>query len=160
MTPRSSVRAAAHEIYSELAKKGQAVGSPVPPPSLSLPHSLMCRTRVNPSSDGGGDDNRAAAPDPPSLGYGGASPPSPSVDVTDLTARVRALYEDSAVPVAEIARLCGVTERTVYKYAAKGGWAKRTRRGEDSAPQFAPLKGAGGRFIRRADKDQPRSRTA
>ncbi|MCF8475660.1 MAG: hypothetical protein K9G60_01410, partial [Pseudolabrys sp.] len=75
--------------------------------------------------------------------------------MTDLTARVRALYEDSAVPVAEIAAVVGVTERTIYKYVAKGGWAKRTRRGEDVAPHFAPLKGAGGRFIRRADKDQP-----
>jgi DNA invertase Pin-like site-specific DNA recombinase len=34
---------------------------------------------------------------------------------TKLTECVRALYEDSAVPVREIAALAGVTERTLYK---------------------------------------------
>jgi hypothetical protein len=57
-----------------------------------------------------------------------------------LTARVRALYEDGLVPVREIARLCGVTERTLYKYAARGGWRKRYGR-------RALHKGGGGRFI-------------
>ena len=32
---------------------------------------------------------------------------------------MRALYEGSAVPVREIARLAGVSERTLYKYVAK-----------------------------------------
>jgi hypothetical protein len=57
-----------------------------------------------------------------------------------LTARVRALYEDGLVPVREIAQLCGVTERTLYKYAARGRWRKRYAR-------RALHKGAGGRFI-------------
>ena len=39
-----------------------------------------------------------------------------------LTARVRALYENSVVPVREIARLAGVSERTLYKYVRRGGW--------------------------------------
>ena len=38
---------------------------------------------------------------------------------------MRALYEGSAVPVREIASLAGVTERTVYKYAAKHAWKPR-----------------------------------
>jgi hypothetical protein len=79
---------------------------------------------------------------------------------------VRALYEHSAVPVAEIAKLAGVTERTIYKYAAKQRWKPRYAfkwrcagaadgsrpRGWRAAKRFAPQKGAGGRFIRRADK--------
>jgi hypothetical protein len=85
----------------------------------------------------------------------------------DLTARVRALYEMSAVPVREIAALCGVAERTVYKYAAKHRWKPRyrwlapaqagTQRGRSWQPAegFAAAKGAGGRFIRGDDKDKP-----
>jgi hypothetical protein len=60
---------------------------------------------------------------------------------------VRALYEDSAVPVREIAGLAGVTERTIYKNVAKHDWKRRYR--------CALEKGAGGRFIRRADKGKP-----
>lgn len=60
---------------------------------------------------------------------------------------MRALYEDSAVPVREIAGVAGVTERTIYKYVAKLGWKRRYR--------CAPEKGAGGRFIRREDKGLP-----
>jgi hypothetical protein len=78
---------------------------------------------------------------------------------------VRALYEGSAVPVREIAAIAGVTERTVYKYARKQRWKPRYRwrargtvdRGRRwrQRPGFAPVKGAGARFIRRADKDKP-----
>lgn len=73
----------------------------------------------------------------------------------DLTSRVRALYEGSAVPVREIAAIAGVTERTIYKYVTKGGWTKRYARAAqaiDGATDVAPVKGAGGRFIRREDK--------
>jgi hypothetical protein len=83
--------------------------------------------------------------------------------------RIRALYEDSAVPVREIARLAGVGERTLYKYVEKHNWKRRYRslaRGAEVAGAsrgwhrqrregVAPVKGAGGRFIRRADKDKP-----
>lgn len=48
----------------------------------------------------------------------------------------------------EIAAIAGVSERTIYKYVAKGGWKQRYRR-----VGFAPVKGAGARFIRREDKD-------
>ncbi len=139
MTPRSSVRAAAREIYGELAKGH--------PPS--------------PRSGGQGPAPQEAAPD--------TSPRQGEGEKGDLTARVRALYEGSAVPVREIARLAGVSERTIYKYVAKGGWTKRYRelpRGEAAAAAnrgrrsraasvFKPAKGAGGRFIRRDDLGQP-----
>ena len=97
--------------------------------------------------------------DPPSPeGFGGQA-------AHNLTEKVRALYEGSAVPVREIAAIAGVTERTVYKYARKQRWKPRYRwlargtvdRGRRwrQRPGFAPVKGAGARFIRRADKGQP-----
>ncbi len=95
---------------------------------------------------------------PPRAGEGSAG------EGQDLTARVRALYENSAVPVREIAAVAGVTERTLYKYAQKGGWKPRyawvdrggvARRGRPAAGAVAPAKGAGGRFIRRADSGKP-----
>ena len=98
-----------------------------------------------------------------SLAYGGREQSAQAFAAEpDLTAKARGLYEKSAVPVREIARLCGVTERTVYKYAAKGHWKPRyrwtpegTRPAADPATNFAPAKGAGGRFIRREDVGQP-----
>lgn len=130
MTRRSSVRAQARRNYRVLAGKAANASTPTP----------------NPSPQGGGEKKE-----------------------TKLTKRVRALYEDSAVPVREIARLAGVTERTLYKYVEKHNWKRRYRvvpRGEAAAranrgrvlqplPGFAPVKGAGGRFIRREDKDKP-----
>ena len=53
---------------------------------------------------------------------------------------MRALYEDSVVPVAEIARLVGVTERTLYKWVAKFTWRPRVvRLARGTAGRFAPL---------------------
>jgi hypothetical protein len=46
---------------------------------------------------------------------------------TELTQQVRALYEDSIVPVSEIARRAGIHERTLYKYVTRGGWRRRYR---------------------------------
>jgi hypothetical protein len=104
------------------------------------------------------------------------SPPLPRVKPgvagggeKDLTARVRALYEDTAVPVREIAAVAGVTERTIYKYVIRQNWKRRYRvtpRNEAAAAAnrgrrwqhasgLAPAKGAGGRFIRREDKAKP-----
>jgi predicted transcriptional regulator len=125
MTPRCSVRAAAREIYGGMT-----------------PSSLR---------------SAGQAPDPPSLRSGATSPSSPGSSEPSLTAKARALYEGSAMPVAEIARLCGVTERTIYKYAARGNWKPRYRwRADGGRPAaFAPVKGAGGRFIRRADRGKP-----
>lgn len=77
--------------------------------------------------------------------------PSPS-----LTERVRVLYEESVVPVREIARLAGVTERTIYKYARKERWTPRvTRLSRDGTAAGLPARGAGARFIARDEADKP-----
>jgi len=142
MTRRTSLRAQAQEIFRERAQAQT--------PSV---------------------EKETPLPDPPPQGgrvravHGGREQTTASG--ADLTARVRALYEGSAVPVAAIARLVGVTERTVYKYAQKGGWRPRyawidrggvARRRGRGARRFAPVKGAGGRFIARADKGKPFAR--
>ena len=117
------------------------------------------------------DSKQAKAADPSSLRFDGQAPtPDPSPRFAgargggenDLTERVRALYEDSAVPVREIAAVAGVTERTIYKYAAKHRWKMRYRWAPHhrwrAAPEVAPVKGAGGRFVRREDKGKPFAR--
>ncbi|MCK9917773.1 hypothetical protein MXD81_52405 [Microbacteriaceae bacterium K1510] len=87
----------------------------------------------------------------------------------DLTARIRALYEDTSVPVREIAAIAGVTERTLYRYVEKQNWkrryvclprdaaVRRANRGRrwQHAEGFRPAKGSGGRFIRREDIGKP-----
>lgn len=88
-----------------------------------------------------------------------------SAQATQATERARALYEDTAVPVREIARRCGVTERTILKYARKldwkpryhwiGGAAGERHRRWKPAEKFAPAKGAGARFIAREDIGKP-----
>ena len=143
MTRRSSTRAQAQEFYGQMVRDADDQASRTKEtPTLSLPLS------------GGGKESVASG--------GGET-------TTDLTARARALYEGSAVPVREIARLAGVSERTLYKYVEKHGWKKRYARvprglaaaqanrgqGWQATAGFAPLKGAGGRFVRREDAGQP-----
>jgi hypothetical protein len=85
---------------------------------------------------------------------------------------VRALYEAGVVPVREIARLGGITERGIYKYARKHGWTPRVTRlaagvastaqrtaasRGASAADFA-ARGAGGRFIPLAEAGKPHAR--
>ena len=100
-------------------------------------------------------------------------PSSPRFGGQDLMALVRRMYEDSIIPVRDIARRAGVTERTLYKYARKGNWRpryawtpsgarphgkaarQRWTEARERAAAFAPEKGAGGRFIRREDRDAP-----
>jgi hypothetical protein len=83
------------------------------------------------------------------------------------------MYEDSIIPVRDIARRAGITERTLYKYARKNNWRtryawtpsgarphgkaarQRWTEARARAAAFAPVKGAGGRFIPREEKDQP-----
>lgn len=82
-----------------------------------------------------------------------------------LTGRVRALYEGDALPVAEIARLAGVNERTLYRYVERGGWRRRyagrgaeaaaANRGRPREPRPPQPKGAGGRFIPRHEWGKP-----
>ena len=64
-----------------------------------------------------------------------------------LTAHVRDLYEAGVVPVREIAAIAGVSERTLYKYAQKGGWTRRNARRNP--------RGAGGRFVAAEDAGLP-----
>ncbi len=122
----------------------------------------------NPPPQAGEGTGCAGAGDPPSPhGFGGRG-----LTAQSLTEKVRALYEGSAVAVAEIARLVGVSERTIYKCAARHHWqpryawasdgsrprgrrrrpAPRRGAGWPARAKFAPVKGAGARFIRRADK--------
>jgi DNA invertase Pin-like site-specific DNA recombinase len=58
---------------------------------------------------------------------------------TALTQRARRLYEETAVPVREIAAVAGVTERTLYKYARKGGWHRATPGWTAAARADAPF---------------------
>ena len=154
MTRRSSTRAQAQEFYGQMvaddARGSLSKGPPHPSP---LPpgergHAVRGEREV------------------------------PAMQTTDLTARARALYEGSGVPVREIARLAGVSERTIYKYAAKQSWRPRyrwmadgsrpagapreTRRGRGCGwrppASLAPAKSAGGRFVRREEAGKPFAR--
>lgn len=152
MTPRLSVRAAARERYGELKRKRVApvANAPTPTPNPSPQEPAPGRAQARP-------------------GWGGEHAVHGGGEQTDLTARIRALYENSSVPVREIAGVAGVTERTLYRYVEKHGWTKRYHvmpRGREAAASnrgrrwrhaegFAPAKGAGGRFIRREDIGKP-----
>ena len=129
MTRRSSVRAQARRIYRDSKQAKTETPLPNPPPHPPSPCGLR-------RTSGEGEK--------------------------DLTARARALYEDSAVPVREIAAVAGVSERTIYKYAAKHAWKPRYRwspqRGWRAEAAFAPVQGAGARFIRREHKGKPFAR--
>jgi len=87
-----------------------------------------------------------------------------------LMQQVRALYEEGVVPVREIAQHIGVSERTLYKYVQRGRWRRRYAHGVGvgggadadegdgggaPCPPSRPVRGAGGRFIRRADAGRP-----
>lgn len=147
MTPRTSVRAAAREIYTALAET-----------EASASRLRQTNPASGPSPQKGGESRSGQRP------YA-----APCAVGPDLMAQVRALYEDSAVPVREIARRVGVTERTLYKYVERQTWRRRYRcvardeavatanraRGWQACDGFAPAKGAGGRFVRREDADKP-----
>jgi hypothetical protein len=94
-----------------------------------------------------------------------------------LLQRVQHLYEQTVVPVREIARLAGVSERTLYKYVARYGWTRRhvcleredavraANRGRSLTPRqgspheaVARAKGAGGRFIAFEERGTPQPR--
>ena len=140
MTPRKSSRAAARRQYLAMAGRDEVFAlAPL------AGQGAVRKVEVE------GLEESAPTPDPsPRLADargGGENPEIGDGHQPSLMARVQALYEDSAVPVREIARLCRVTERTIYKYAARGGW-----RGRYAA---RPVKGAGGRFVARAEAGRP-----
>ena len=76
-------------------------------------------------------------PSPPP--QGGREQTEVAAPPQSLTTRARALYEDTVVPVREIARLTGVTERTILKYARKGDW-KPPVRGIAAGGRTRPLR--------------------
>ena len=178
MTPRRSVRAEARRLYREMVGEGglspnsQSPSADAPPP--------RAEPVIGPAEEGGtgrlaaegqhalrGEGAQPLMPDPPSLRFGGQ----------DLMAQVRRLYEDSIIPVRDIAQRAGVTERTLYKYARKQNWKPRyawmpdgsrpparpgrrrwtqaQEKQQARAEQFAPGQGAGGRFIRREEIGTP-----
>lgn len=176
MTPRTSVRAATRAIYSNMRGRELVFGL-APEAGKGVPRkvdgvaaeraAMVKESEATPTPDpspllagarGGGERAEQGARGKQASGGGEKREP-------DLMTRVRALYEDSTVPVAEIARLVGVTERTLYKYAAKGEWRRRyvvKPRGEAAAAAnrgrhwqradgFVPVKGTGGRFTARAE---------
>lgn len=67
--------------------------------------------------------------------------PPGEVELTLVTHEARALYEGGVVPVREIARLCGVSVRTLYHHVHARGWRRRRssvpRDGAKSARQRA-----------------------
>jgi hypothetical protein len=116
-------------------------GAPHPNP---LPH-ISSKTGVN-ALTGEREPAECAAPSVPSLIIDGKTGVNALADsktgVNALAERVRALYETSVVPVREIARLVGVSERTLYKYVARGAWKRR---------HFCLARADGGRFIARGE---------
>jgi len=145
MTPRKSARAEARRQY--LAMPGRDLVFALAPEA-----GQGAKKKV----EGQGLQESAPTPDPsPRLadarGGGekegsGRGESTERVETPSLMARVQGLYEDPAVPVREIARLCGVTERTIYKYAARGGWRGRYA--------VKPVKGSGGRFVARGPEGE------
>jgi hypothetical protein len=69
------------------------------------------------------------------------------VELSLLTHRARELYEGRVVPVCELARLCGVSLRTLYYHVHKQGWTRR----RSSVPRD-PAKSARQRARYRAKK--------
>jgi colicin import membrane protein len=58
--------------------------------------------------------------------------------------RLRQLYEQSALPVREIARIAAIAERTLFSYVQRGGWKRRNwRQARHDAARPAPPEGAG-----------------
>ena len=56
---------------------------------------------------------------------GGKDEPHNDAALTPLTHEARALYEGRVVPVRTLARLCGVSLRTLYNYVHKHQWRRR-----------------------------------
>jgi hypothetical protein len=106
------------------------------------------------------------APTLPLSGGGSAHAPAQQqhAGLTPLTLQVQDLYENSAVPVRDIARLVGVHQRTLYKYVQKYRWRRRYNIpgvAEKPKPPQKPSRftlqprGTGGRFVARERASAP-----
>jgi len=102
--------------------------------AVSARHDAPCDAEADPPIDA--RDGRAsclsahvdeAGRERTHIDVSGEAPAPSGPQPTELTQQVRALYEDSIVPVREIARRAGIHERTLYKYVTKGGWRRRYR---------------------------------
>jgi hypothetical protein len=102
--------------------------------AVSARHDVPCGAEPDPPTDA--RDGRAsclsahvdeAGRERTHIDVSGEAPAPSGPQPTELTQQVRALYEDSIVPVREIARRVGIHERTLYKYVTKGGWRRRYR---------------------------------
>jgi helix-turn-helix resolvase-like protein len=152
----SSLRAQAQRVYRK--KSEAAASAAAPTPDRGFP-SRAARDGGGEQQAGGVDGEQAALAADEARDRG-------EEQVTELTRQVRALYEAGVVPVAEIARLAGVAERTLYRYVEKGGWRRRyathaiaaavAKRAAKRRPRpCVTRKGAGGRFIRDEDVGKP-----
>ena len=165
MTPRQSARAAARRHY--LGMPGRELVFALAP---EAGQGVVRKVEVE------GLEETAPTADPSPLladarggGEGSERGEAQQAQAPSLMARVQAMYEDTAVPVREIARLAGVTERTLYKYVQRGGWRRRYVRvtAADASPGaergerwrracgHEPVKGAGGRFVPREEAGRP-----
>ncbi len=161
-----AAEAEAHHAEAHHKDSCRLTPSPtLPQPNPGLPgFGIGVRKSGKPDLRRGREPAELAAPDestvgelsppgPPLLGpAGGSTPPALS-----LNERARALYEGGVVLVREIARLCAVSERTIYKHARRLGWTPRvTRLAGDGTPTAAQraARGAGGRFVPHAHGPQ------
>jgi len=150
MTRRSSPRAQLRARFREMSGQGAAFAANTPLPD---PPPQAGREQAVPDGEGGAVHRHTN------------TSVFTSAQATQATERARALYEDTAVPVREIARRCGVTERTILKYARKLDWKPRyhwiegaageRHRRWQPAQEFSPVKGAGARFVCREQAGQP-----
>lgn len=69
----------------------------------------------------------------------------PSADAElSFADRLRQLYEQSALPVREIARIAGIADRTLFSYVQRGGWKRRNwRQVRHDEARLVPPEGAG-----------------
>ena len=91
----------------------QLVQASAPTPNPSPPRAARA---------GGGERTSRVETVHPSRWHG--RPPG-EVELTLVTHEARALYEAGVVPVREIARLCGVSVRTLYHHVNSKGWKRR-----------------------------------
>jgi hypothetical protein len=169
---KSPRKAARDTIAPELARLEVEPALPAAPSKLQQLEAMVKAGRVG--------DPLAGLPEE-SAGFRVRASGAPRNDRGEsLLDRVQHIYENSVVPVREIARLIGVSERTLYKYVRRHGWARRhvcleagplpnpppqagegkiraASRGQRLTPRlgFERAKGAGGRFIAFEERGTP-----
>jgi hypothetical protein len=114
---KSPRKAARDTIAPELARLEVEPALPAAPSKLQQLEAMVKAGRVG--------DPLAGLPEE-SAGFRVRASGAPRNDRGEsLLDRVQHIYENSVVPVREIARLIGVSERTLYKYVRRHGWARR-----------------------------------